>query len=100
MTKAPQPSRPGRRVRSDAELLHAEAEAIRELRAHATVSIATVADALRVGRDRATTAVHKGQIPSIRVGIERRIPSAWILSQLGLAPEPNSGTPPQPEGGP
>lgn len=85
MTMAPA-NRTGRKVRSEAEKLVAEAVAIREMRAHATVSIATVADALRVGRDRAMAAIAKGDLPSIKVSGERRVPSAPVLVMLGLAP--------------
>ncbi len=99
MTTA-QPSRSGRRVRSEAEKAQAEAAALVELRAHATVSIATLADALRVGKERAHVAVGKGDVPSIKVSGERRIPSAPILTMLGLAPIPSSEAAPPVEGGP
>lgn len=95
-----QGNRTGRKVRSAAEKLASEAAAIRELRAHATVSIVTVADALRVGKERAHAAVGKGDLPSIKVSGERRIPSAPILAMLGLGPEPSSGVAAPVEGGP
>ena len=91
MTTAP-PNSTGRRVRSEAEKLQAEAEALRELRAHLTVSITTGGNALGVGRDRMRIAVERGDVPSIRVAGEVRIASAVLLTMLGLMPEPKPRT--------
>jgi hypothetical protein len=87
-------NRTGRKVRSEAEKLQAEAEALRELRAHLTVSTTTGGNALGVGRDRMRVAVERGDIPSIRVAGETRIASAVLLGLLGLMPEPKPGAAP------
>lgn len=86
-----QPSRTGRK-------LIGEAEALRELREHVTIGIPTAAVLLGVGRERAYAAADRGDLPVIRVGGERRVPSAKLLALLGLTGKPAPAVIPKLEG--
>lgn len=58
----------------------------------ATLTVTEVAQILRIHRDAAYDAIHRSDIPSLRVGRTIRIPTARLADLLGLplplAPEP------------
>lgn len=74
--------------RTEASKLAAEADALRQLRAHTTVSIKVAAAAVGVGRDGMRLAVERGEVAAIRLGAEFRVCSAPLLAALGLGPKP------------
>jgi excisionase family DNA binding protein len=51
-----------------------------------TLSVDEAANVLGVGRSTAYTAVHSGEIPSIRVGKRIRVPTAAVRRMLDLDP--------------
>ncbi|MEV7011926.1 helix-turn-helix domain-containing protein [Streptosporangium sp. NPDC051022] len=55
----------------------------------ATMTVTEAAEVLGVHRDAAYDAVHRGDIPSFRVGRAIRIPTAKLAALLGLAPPPH-----------
>ena len=44
----------------------------------AVLTVDEVAEALRIGRRQAYSAVQRGEIPSIRIGRSLRVPRAWL----------------------
>lgn len=85
MTMPAQPNRTGRK-------LIAEAEALREMRAHATISVSTAATLMGVGLERMRAAAARGDVAVVRLGPETRVASAPLLAALGLGAEPAGET--------
>lgn len=64
---------------------------IRSVLSAPTVDVPTVGQALGVGRAAVYAAIRSGDIPSIRVGRQYRVPSAKLREMLGLpAHEPKA----------
>ena len=62
----------------------AEAVALRSVMTDVTVGIVTAGLALGVGRQAAYKGAESGEIPTIRVGREYRVPAAKLRAMLGL----------------
>lgn len=50
-----------------------------------SMTVAEVATALKIGKDTAYAAIHRGDIPSIRIGKTIRIPTIKIAEMLGIS---------------
>ena len=55
----------------------------------AVLTVDEVAEALRIGRRQAYSAVQRGEIPAIRIGRSLRVPRAWLDRTLAGEPEDN-----------
>jgi hypothetical protein len=58
--------------------------AIADLLSHPTVTPAELQRILRSGKSSTGKALAAGEIPSFRVGRNRKIPTAWVRAKLGL----------------
>jgi excisionase family DNA binding protein len=54
-----------------------------DLRARSTISVDEVAKVLGIGRSAAYEAVHRGQIPHVRIGRRYLVPVPRLLAMLG-----------------
>ena len=57
----------------------------------AVLTVEEAAKALRIGRSAAYAAVHRGQIPSIRIGRKLRVPRAALEQLLSGSAKGNGG---------
>lgn len=67
-----------------------QSDALRQVMSSATVGIVTAGAALGVGRQASYRGAITGEIPTIRVGREIRVPCAKLLNLLGLPIPPTA----------
>jgi excisionase family DNA binding protein len=48
------------------------------------MSVPEAGKLLGIGRDASYGATRRGEIPVIRIGRRQRVPTSWLLKQLGL----------------
>ena len=60
-----------------------------DLTGRVTITVDEVAAVLRIGRSAAYDAVHRGEIPHVRIGRRVLVPVARLMTMLGADPTPD-----------
>lgn len=61
---------------------------IAELMSEPTVNVGLAGRVLKISRNTIYKAVRNGEIPTVRIGAQYRVPSAKLREMLGIKPEP------------